>query len=386
MHTKMNLDRHINRIIFAMTIFYQIVLNSSWSYLDTVPLWKYVGYLLYGVMLFQLAFRLMHLKMTKLQFASVLFYAGMMMLFLATGNLSVASVFLIGGFALFLSIDDILTGFLYAIVFGMLTVLGLAVVGALPFYNGDIQYWVFGFKNPNNVGYYLTLIFSLLMIKQWQHPTWGLFGFLAVSTILDKYVLHDMTALMVSFVLLILWGVARMWPKFMQLRLVRWLIIASPFLLTALTIIVGKLYTRVVLINKLNNVFTSRPAIWHYYMDHFPLKLIGSNVPSVVTVYRGAFDGVFLYYPLSNGLLVTVVLLSAISAMLYYLLKHDRIDVVCFVLSALLFAFSENAPFFIYSSPLLAMALALAAPGMKHDPSEPAFAVDEQQGIVYVSD
>jgi hypothetical protein len=386
MRTETNIDRRINNIIFGMTIFYQIVLNSSWSYLDTVPLWKYVGYLLYGVMLFQLAVRLIHVKLTKLQLGSILFYAGMMVLFLATGNLSVASVFLLGGFALFLSVDDILTGFLYAVVLGMLTVFALAVLGALPFYNSDIQYWVFGFKNPNNVGYYFTLIFSLLMIKQWQHPTWGLFGFLVVSTVIDKYVLHDMTALMVSIVFLILWGIARKWPKFPQLRLIRWTIIASPFLLTFLTVLIGKMYTHVGFIYKLDDIFTSRPAIWHYYMDHFPMKLLGGNIPSVVTVYRGAFDGVFLYYPLTNGLIVTVVLLLAISAMLYYLLKHDRIDVVCFVLSALLFAFSENAPFFIYSSPLLVIALALATPGMKHDPNEPAIMVDDHQGIVRISD
>lgn len=385
MNIESNLDRRINRIIFSMTIFYQIVLNSSWSYLDTVPLWKYVGYFLYAIMLFQLAMRLTRVSLTKLQFGSIAVYAGMMVLFLATGNLSVASVFLVGGFALFLSVDDILEGFLYATIFGMVTVFGLAVLKILPMYNTDIQYWVFGFKNPNNVGYYFTVIFSILLIRQWKRPSNGLWIFFIVAALIDKYWLHDMTALLVSTVVVLLYGIHKVWPKFVHLRVVQWLIIASPFLLTALTVLIGKLYGRVSIINTINNIFTSRPAIWGYYMQHFPVKLIGSNVPKVVTVYRGAFDGVFLYYPLSNGILVTVVLLTAISAALYYLLKHNRIDIVVFVISALLFAFSENAPFFVYSSPLLIIALSLAAPGTLHQPDRPALQVNERTGTVEVS-
>lgn len=371
-------DRHLNVLIFGMTIYYQIVLNSAWGYIDTVPLWKYVGYILYGIMLFQLALRLLHLPLNPVRLFTIVTYAGFMVLFLAMGNLSVASVFLIGGFCMLLSVDDILYSFGAASVLALLTVFGLTVAGVLPFYNTDIHYWVFGFKNPNNVGYYFTLVFSLFLVRQWKHPSNGLWAFLIISILIDKFWLHDMTAQLVSFFLIGLWAIARKWPKLTDIRLVHWAIVAAPFILTALTVTIGKLYGRLGFLYKLNNVFTSRPAIWHYYMQQFPLKLLGGNIPPNVTVYRGAFDGAFLYYPLTNGFLVSLVLLVLISLMLHFLLKAKRLDVVCFVLSALAFSFSENAPFFIYSSPLLAIALSVAAPGMSHVPEYPSFMVGDE--------
>lgn len=384
MNKSETVDRRINKMIFSMTIFYQIVLNSSWAYLDTIPLWKYVGYVLYAILVFQFTSRLIHAKITIIQILALGSGAFLMCLFLIKGNLSVASVFIISGFALLLSVEDVLDGFFYAVIFSMLAVFLLAILGILPLYNGDIQYWVFGFKNPNNVGYYLSLIFSLLLIKQWQSPSKGAWYFLLVSLLIDKYWLHDTTALLVSLFLVAFWKITRLWPQVTQYRFIKWIVISSPFLLTMLAVIIGKLYGRFAIIYRINDVFTSRPAIWHYYMLHFPLKMVGGNVPNTVSVFRGAFDGAFIYYPLTNGLLVTFVLLLSISAALYYLLKAKRLDVLSFLLGALLFAFSENAPFFVYSSPLLIIALILAAPGTPHKPDSPALVLDVRANVISI--
>lgn len=366
------IDRRLNALIFGMIIYYQIVLNSGWNYLDTISLFKFIGYALYLIALVQCSVRMWRCSLSVKQFCAIGAYALLMVLFLAQGNLSVASVFVMGMLALFLTVDDVMDAFLWAIVLGMVTAFGLTLIGVLPVYNTDINFWVFGFKNPNNVGYYLTVIFGLLLVKQWRRPTWALAIYFVTITMIDWFWVEDRTAVLVSMVLVALRMISAILPRFFEWRWSRFLITASPFLLTVLTVVIGKLYGVLDIISALSKVFTSRPAIWHFYMQNFSPKLFGSNIHGEITAFRGAFDGVFLYYPMTNGIIVTLLFLSLISGLLYFLLKAKRYDVVCFILGLLLFSFSENAPFFIYSSPLLELAFLVATPGMPHQSDEPA--------------
>ena len=56
-------------------------------------------------------------------------------------------------------------------------------------------------------------------------------------------------------------------------------------------------------LSQLNDIFTSRPSIWNYYLANYDMNLFGNQLADVVltgvnwTVGRGAFDGDFIFIP-----------------------------------------------------------------------------------------
>lgn len=350
-------DKKYSQIILTIVLFYQIILKSGLDYIDAGPLWKYIGYLLYGVLLYLIIIKLIDSSFSLKSWLLVAMYFSILVLFLLVGNLSVASVFLFGLFSIFLTLEDVITAYLYAVVGGLITAFGLSLFGVIPIYNEAIDYWVFGFKNPNNVGYYLMVIFVLLLVKQWEKPSKYLFMYFLFMLLVDKFILFDDTALLTSVLFIMMWVITTLAPKMFAVSYVRKIIIAVPSLLTLLTLVLGYLYGILNFVTKVNQIFTLRPAIWKYYLTNFKPKLIGSNIPPVVSAYNNAFDGMYLYYPLANGLLVSLVLLVLLSLSLYYLLKTNNLPVLCLMLVFLVFGFSENAPAIVYSSPLFVFAL-----------------------------
>lgn len=358
----MDFEKKINTIILGMVVYYQVVLNSAWQYLETGPLWKIIGYALYAAVLYQIIFRIFHRKFSVGGWLTLGVFGSLMMLFLVMGNLAVASVFLLGLFAVMLDSEHIVDAFLYGIIAAMVTVFGMALLRILPLYNTDIQYWVFGFKNPNNVGYYLLLTFALLLVKQWKRPSWSLLIFWLVSSYLDVVWLVDDTALLVSLVLLGLWGISVAWPHFFTYHWVQFLIVCIPVGFTLLSVAIGKLFGRLDILYKLNRVFTLRPAIWHYYLSSYHIKLFGSNVPQNVSAFDGALDGMYIYFPFINGLVVSIVVLAIVTFSLKRLTSVRNVPILCLMITLLVFGLSENAPAIVYTSPLLLLAMHYGTP------------------------
>ncbi len=350
-------DKKYSQIILTCVLFYQIILKSGLDYLNAGSLWKYIGYFLYGLLLCVIVVKLVDSSLSIKSWLLVTLYFSMLVLFLFVGNLNVASVFLFGLFSIFLNFSDVITAYLYAVIGGLITALGLSLLGIIPIYNEAIDYWVFGFKNPNNVGYYLMVVFVLLLVKQWKKPSKYLFMYFLFMLLVDVFILFDNTALLTSVLFIIMWAIASFLPKIFTNPFIRKVTIATPVLLTLLTLFLGYSYGILNFVTKINSIFTLRPAIWKYYLMNFKPKLVGSNIPPFVNAYNNAFDGMYLYYPLSNGLVVSLVLLLLVSFSIYFLLKTDNLPILCLILVFLIFGFSENAPAIIYSSPLFTFVL-----------------------------
>lgn len=357
----------LNEVVLGMTLYYQLVLNSSWVDLDTNPTWKYIGYLCYAVMIVAILNQAWKHEFTIPQMLSEAVMAAFMGVFLVIGNLSVAIVFLFGILVTFMKPDEVLDTYLVALITSWLTVFAASLLDLLPLYDAERGFWLFGFKNPNMTGYYLAVIMILLLVRNWGKVDWrivlglGLVGGVAV------WYLQDWTALLTLLVALGFWVIDYCHPRFAYAKVSRTLIAGAPFLLTALAYFIAWGWAHLNIIRQLNKVFTARPDIWHYYSFYFKAKLIGSNLPNPLVYANGAFDGGFVYYPFTNGLLVSVVLLITLTAALCYLLRLKQTRYIALILVFLVFAFSENPPFFAFQSPLLPLVLGLALPGFAHD-------------------
>lgn len=359
----------LNQIVLGMTLYYQLVLNSAWVDLDANPTWKYVGYLCYAVMIVMILKQAWRHEFTVTQLVSEAGMLGFMGLFLAVGNLSVAIVFLFGIFITFMKPDTVLDTYLGALITSWLTVFLASLLGILPLYDVERGFWLFGFKNPNMTGYYLAVIVVLLLVRTWGRVDWRVvFGFGLVSGIAIWY-LEDWTALLTLFVALGLWVIDYCYPRVTYAKVPRALIISAPLLLSFLAYFIAWGWAHLHIIRELNKVFTARPDIWHYYSFYFKARLIGSNLPNPLVYANGAFDGGFVYYPFTNGLLVSVVLLIALVLALHYLVRQRQTRYIALILIFLVFAFSENPSFFAFQSPLLPLVLGLALPGFAHDAS-----------------
>lgn len=370
--------RNMGTMLLGMLIFYQIVLNSQWDILYQGSIWKLTGYFLYAVLVCFLVISFWQVKLQMKQLIALIGLLAVGGIYLILGNLSVAIVFIFGAFALFLNVRDVLNAYFKATGLGILTVVIMALAGLLPMYDKINEFWLIGFKNPNILGYYLLLTVVLLFVRDWNQISWLHFMFWLGAVVFDLWVLDDKTATMGLLLLALLWLVLRK-AGFIKQRLFNYAIVVTPLLLTGAAYAIGFAWGRVNFIYRLNDIFTSRPVIWNYYMGNYPLKLLRGSLPKTLTFARGALDGAYVYYPYSNGLLVSIILIVLLISSLYYLVRQARWDLVSMQLILLVVAFSENAPFFVFQSPLLVLAIMVGMFGVNHGVTVPPLEQDHQR-------
>lgn len=257
--------RNMGTMLLGMLIFYQIVLNSQWDILYQGSIWKLTGYFLYAVLVCFLVISFWQVKLQMKQLIALIGLLAVGGIYLILGNLSVAIVFIFGAFALFLNVRDVLNAYFKATGLGILTVVIMALAGLLPMYDKINEFWLIGFKNPNILGYYLLLTVVLLFVRDWNQISWLHFMFWLGAVVFDLWVLDDKTATMGLLLLALLWLVLRK-AGFIKQRLFNYAIVVTPLLLTGAAYAIGFAWGRVNFIYRLNDIFTSRPVIWNYYM------------------------------------------------------------------------------------------------------------------------
>lgn len=377
-----NENRPVGQVIMGIIIFYQIIMNSAWITIDTNPWWKIAGYLLYAVLLAYIAVEAWTFRFSPAQFFSELLMLGFLGIYMLLGNLTVVIVFLFAMAASFFPLRELIDVYLYGMSAGFLTVFVASLLGALPMLQLEKGFWVFGFKNPNVTGFYLIVILLLLLVKYWNRVGLKLLFFAFLISVFCAVYLEDWTALLTLIAALLMWLIDRIWPKFAYLKVNQILLKLTPFLLTALSLFIAWGWSHLEAVRKLNRVFTARPDIWNHYVTTSSPRLFGSSLPDQLTYADGAFDGAYIYYPIANGIVLTLLVLIALCVALHFMLKERQTPYIVLILALLIFAFSENPSFFAFQSPLLPMALVLGLPGFNRRVDIPALSnVDETEVV-----
>ena len=350
-------------IMFAlfMLIFYQVILTSMWQEEYTNKIWKLVGYAIYGVLLFLIIYQVIKFhSLVEKQIALYLVVCGLIFfIYMYKGFLDIAIAFLVCASVVFINTSDLFKCYFLGISGGMVVVFLLAALSVLSNYN---KRWIFsfGFKNPNTLGFYIILIF--LMVLYLVDKKMNVLATAAFVLILFflKIELHDVTAMMILFVGYFCYVFSGFGKKLLKFSIVKWTITVVPLILTVVTYWVGLNYYNYSWMYKLNNIFTSRPIIWNYYLNSYPLRMTGTVIPKDLRVSRGAFDGAYLYFPMIKGLLpFAFILILAIFA-LYKTTKNNEYFLTVILVLMLVFAFSENTPFIVHQSPLIPLVALLA--------------------------
>lgn len=347
--------------ILSLTIFYQIVLTSSWETIYTSRIWNYIGYFLYVILFLTLFFVIFKVQLPKKQMLIFLVFFSMMACYVALGNLYVATSFLIGLYIFMLGYKDVLKAYFIAILAGISVVSLLVFLKILPIQN-SLGFTAFGFKNQNSFGFYLAVMYLIYIVLSWDSAR---FIAILVGMLLSAFmvfILQDGTALIMLISMMLFLIFKKLVKRLIELKFFRLLIYLVPTFFTVLTFWVGNNYGRNYWVTKLDEIFTSRPVIWHYYLTNYQFNLFGKDL-SDITAFKGAFDGAFLYYPLVNGILVSIIILFALTRSLKILTIEQNLAVLSMFLVLLLAAFSENSPGVFYQSPLLPLAFMFATVG-----------------------
>lgn len=346
-------NKFINLSLLAV-IFYQVFLTSMWQETYTSKIWKLLGYLLYGLLLLSLLYQLKmcHSELRKTTMFYLLFCAIFFSIYMYKGYLDIAVTFLICAAVIFLSINDLLKNYFFGISGGMILVFLCAAVTMIPNYN---KRWIFsfGFKNPNTFGFYLILLYFLFLYLINKKMKISATVAFVILTLFLKFELDDVTATIALFIGFICYILLPFGKKILKFNMVKWFINFLPILFTFLTYWIGINYFNYGWMYELNNVFTSRPIIWNYYLNNYSFHLTGTDIPKDISVSRGAFDGAYLYYPMLKGIVPFIFILALAVIALEKINKNNLYFLTVILVLLLFFAFSENTSFIVYQSPFI---------------------------------
>lgn len=123
-----------------------------------------------------------------------------------------------------------------------------------------------------------------------------------VATVL-LLMLEDFTALLLIVLVVVIKACS---PVFEHLLNIKWFsygLVLLPVIFFEICLWIGHNFNNYTFLSQLNDIFTSRPSIWNYYLANYDMNLFGNQLADVVltgvnwTVGRGAFDGDFIFIP-----------------------------------------------------------------------------------------
>lgn len=353
--------KNFSEILLGMAIFYQIFITSYWQTVYTSHIWQGIGYFIYLILSFIMLFFFYKRKFKLNQLLYFFICIMITIVFLVKGDSYIVTLFLIGSYVLILNVEEVLKVYFVSVLtaFSIVAMLSLAKVFPLTTADGIL---VFGFRNQNTAGFYIALVFIIYLTLRWQlRNTVTIILGLVLSFFLIK-ALNDFTAASIILVDILFYVLDKSFHAIYKWTLVRWLIVASPILLTAITFWIGFNYTRYSILSTLNVIFTSRPMIWNYYLTQYPLSFFGTNIGEVTfnTIGNGAFDGAYAYYALVHGMFVFCIIIIILTKSLITVSKSNNVKMISLMMTLIVAAFSENIPFTGFQSPLLPIAILIS--------------------------
>ncbi|ANK62508.1 hypothetical protein AYR56_10135 [Loigolactobacillus backii] len=374
--TNRELKTKFLQIILGIIVFYQFFIGSYWSTINTSSVWKYVSYFLYALLALVWFFFFLRSKFSLKQLIFVCILLSLAIFFAFKQSSNVAVIFLVGLYSLNLNLRRLVSTYLYASLAAICFIATLSIFGVLPKVVNvlGINYMTLGFTNPNNTGMLLVTICLLTLTLEWEKrmPFFSILESLFVGFFILKE-LQDSTAIIMLIGMFMLWLVSRSPINFYNWKIVRFVCTMLPIELTLIAFWIGNNFGKYYILNKLDSVFTSRPSIWHYYLNLYPLKLLGNQLQQVIsmgyntTVGNGAFDGAYIVFPIMYGTLAFAIVLFILSFAMRTLLQIKDIALISLFIILLFSGFSENSLMYAFATPILPISFVLCSPDWRHE-------------------
>ncbi|SYW14874.1 hypothetical protein [Oenococcus oeni] len=346
--------------LFALIIFFSTVsfstLSETFVFAQQLP--RIINFCVLALALFSLLFP----KTPRQIFFWILILAIVCINYYYTRNLSNFGKTLLIGLSMASLRQDffrILKYHCFALLAGILLVVGLSIFGKLPISgsNSSVLFssyqnivYCFGFSHPNILGALMTMFsieFSVCFLKNHAKQSALI---LVIAIILDGLIGAN-TAMVGALLYSVL-------IFFFQNKVISKIIYNITLTLPAL--IAGfALYLASVpgsaIFEWFNQHIESRPSLWNYYLLRFPPKVFEQKIlmslDSVSNFYgNGSFDGAYIYYLIYFGvigLLALIVMLMAIDATAEK--THSNILFAVFI-SLVAMSFSETLYFLYFAN------------------------------------
>lgn len=344
-------------LVLILTIFYHVFLTSYWTMSHTGEIWSQIGFGFVILLAFIACINFLGEKFTAKKFWLAFFIGCLVVFCFYKRDIDMVKFFIICFASIQMDRSRILQSYFTGIIMGILFVLSLFLLGILPKVNDD-GLLSYGFRSPNSLGFLLFVLFGIFIVFFHTKKYFILLIFIVLLPFL-YFKLEDHTAAILLTLNYFLYLFNPLWKKVINLRISKWVFLLLPLFLTYISIWIGQNYYTYYWMQKLNGVFTSRPALWNFYLSNFPITKFGVKLPENINFGHGAFDGAFVTFPILNGYVIFVIMLILLSIGLFYLSKNKNAFLLSFVLVMVIFGFSENAPFINLYSPLFPLCLAV---------------------------
>ncbi|EQM53338.1 hypothetical protein N692_15395 [Lactiplantibacillus plantarum EGD-AQ4] len=360
--------KQLGTMPLAAFLIYITIYNSSFKLVFSSSLWQYLVYGMY-IVLYTLFIIQQIGRTQKVKQWLYLFVLSLLMFFyLGRGNLNVAIIFLLGLYTVnIMDVRLVLKVYLVSFVIAFVVVIGLAIFKVLPIYEAKYGLLAIGFRNPNTTGFYCTCMVIMHWTLNWRKLSFINWVEIPVATVL-LLMLEDFTALLL-IVLIVIMKISS--PIIEHLLKVKWFsygLVLLPVIFFGICLWIGHNFNNYPFLSKLNDIFTSRPSIWNYYLANYHMNLFGNQLADVVltgvnwTVGRGAFDGEYIFFPVINGLVAFVSVMGLLMVSLKKIIWHKQYALFALFLIYLISGISENQLLIPYQCPVAVLMVLICYP------------------------
>lgn len=359
--TGYNFEKIIS-VLLGTNIFYQVFYNSAWRTVYTAVFWKEIGYGLLLLLMVVTFFCYAGIKFKLTRFIYSIFLLILIIISVKYGNLAVAMIPMFALSAYFIDFKKLIFTYFISTFFSVLFVAILSIVKLLPYSDSIKGYIVFGFKNPNTIGFYIAIMAIEVIILYFNKRRMGTLVYYLISLLLDLKLFHDSTAVMTLLIFILLFAVYKIKESFLYSRIVKLISAFLPVSLSVISFEIAKKYDYSAFFLKINDLLTNRAFLWHYYFVNFPPKLFMQNVNLVTYGFEvipgnGAFDGAYISFLVYNGFILLVFFIVLLTVLLLKTLNYKQGLLYIFAVAIILSGFTEGLLFSAFQSPIIVIAM-----------------------------
>lgn len=281
-------------------------------------------------------------------------------------------------------------------VFLAVTAAGLVLVQLLHYTTPLVPFkyycrnWDYGYGHYNGYGARLIGVFFAWAWLRWPRLRWYDWAGLTALLLYTMFVPICRGAGGAMFLLLLLFALQKLLPRFFESRIYHGLLLAVYPLLTVLSVLAGYFFDPMVpdqtpILKKIDRLFSGRFEIWHNVFWETPLSLLG-GVPTDGDEHH-SIDNMYLALPMNKGLLGAILVAAVFLILLWRLCRgHHTGELLCMT-ALLAYLLMENKVFLVATNPFLMLlpcvfftakdrALPVLCPVVQHSPEPVATASD----------
>lgn len=281
-------------------------------------------------------------------------------------------------------------------VFLAVTAAGLVLVQLLHYTTPFVPFkyycrnWDYGYGHYNGYGARLIGVFFAWGWLRWPRLRWYDWAGLTALLLYTMFVPICRGAGGAMILLLLLFALQKLLPRFFESRIYHGLLLAVYPLLTVFSVLAGYFFDPMVpdqtpILKKIDRLFSGRFEIWHNVFWETPLSLLG-GVPTDGDEHH-SIDNMYLALPMNKGLLGAILVATVFLILLWRLCRgHHTGELLCMT-ALLAYLLMENKVFLVATNPFLMLlpcvfftakdrALPVLCPVVQHSPEPVAAASD----------